>query len=89
MSIMCAIRILYHLLSDENRSADYNAIQSRLLKLVNGGLEYFLLLSSEIHREAWTAVLLLILTRMLQLDPEQVCWADSAGHVSTMLCVAV
>ncbi len=72
-SIMCAIRILYHLLSDENRSSDYDTIESRLLGVINGGLEYFVLLSSEIHREAWTPVLLLILSRILQLQSDQVC----------------
>lgn len=78
-SIICAIRILYHLLSDRNRLSDYDVIERRLLGVINGGLEYFLLLSSEIHREAWTQVLLLILTRMLQLHPDQVkcVWIDA------------
>ena len=71
-SVLCAIRILYHLLLDENRSSDYEAIESRLLTLVNGALEYFLLLTSEVHRESWTAVLLLMFTRMLQLNGKQV-----------------
>lgn len=69
---MCAVRILYHLLADENRASEYEAIESRLLGVVNGGLEYFLLLSSEVHRESWTPVMLLILIRILQLQPEQV-----------------
>ena len=72
-SIMCAVRILYHLLADESRSSEHHDVETRLLGLVNGGLEYFLLLSSEVHREAWTPVLLLILTRFLQLQPDQVC----------------
>lgn len=71
-SIMCAIRILYHLLADENRENEHDVIERRLLTLVNGGLEYFLLLSSEIHRESWTPVILLILIRLLQLQPGQV-----------------
>lgn len=72
-SIMCALRILYHLLADESRISEYEAVESRLLSLVNGGLEYFLSLSSEVHREAWTQILLLILVRTLQLQPGQVC----------------
>lgn len=71
-SIMCAVRILYHLLADEKRASEYEAIESRLLGVVNGGLEYFLLLSSEVHRESWTPVVLLILIRILQLQPDQV-----------------
>ena len=35
-------------------------------------LEYYLQLSVEVHRDAWTPLLLLILTRMLQLDDSQV-----------------
>lgn len=69
---MCAIRILYHLLADKNRLSDYDVIEGRLLGVIDGGLEYFLLLSSEIHRDAWTQVLLLILVRILQLEPDQV-----------------
>ncbi len=70
---MCAVRILYQLLSDrENRKTDYDTVETRLLAMINGGLEYFILLSSEVHREAWTQVLLLILVRMLQLHPQQV-----------------
>lgn len=86
-SMMCAIRILYHLLWDENRFSDYDTIESRLLGVINGGLEYFLLLTSEIHREAWTQVLLLILARILQLQPDQVCangWGEGGTKVVVM-----
>ena len=76
--MMCAVRILYHLLADDSRSSDSEAIESRLLGVVNGGLEYFLLLSSEIHREAWTPALLLILVRILQLPATQVCMMESS-----------
>jgi len=69
---MCGLRILYHMLADEEREGDHKAVETRLLQLVNGGLEYFLQLTSEVHREAWTPVLLLIFVRMLQLQSQQV-----------------
>ena len=40
--------------------------------LVTRALGYFILLSSEMHREAWTPVMLLCFTRMIQLKEEQV-----------------
>ena len=60
------------MLADKERVADYNIVEARLLQLVNGGLEYFLQLTSEVHREAWTSVLLLIFVQMLQLQSQQV-----------------
>lgn len=72
-SIMCALRILYHMLADEERmQSDSDVVERRLLQLVNGGLEYFLQFTSEVHREAWTPVLLLMFVRMLQLQSDQV-----------------
>ena len=44
-----------------------------LHSVVTRALNYLLLLSSEMHREAWTPVLLLCFTRLLQLTPQQVC----------------
>ena len=40
--------------------------------LVVSALEYFLQLTSEMHREAWTPVLLLCFTKILQLHQHQV-----------------
>ena len=71
--MLCALRILYHMLSDENRVDDLQVIEERLLDLVNGGLDYFITLSSELHRDSWTPVLLLIFSRILQLPTDKVC----------------
>ena len=68
----CAVRILYHMLGDGNREDDQQVIEERLLQLVNGGLEYFLALSSELHRDSWTPVLLLIFSRIVQLPADKV-----------------
>ena len=40
--------------------------------VVTRALGYFLLLTSDVHREAWTPVLLLCFTRILQLTESQV-----------------
>jgi hypothetical protein len=70
--MLCALRILYHMLSDESRVDDLQIIEERLLDLVNGGLDYFIALSSELHRDSWTPVLLLIFARILQLPTDKV-----------------
>ena len=77
--MMCAMRLLYHMLADESRMEhDHELVQTHLLQLVNGALEYFLQLTSEVHREAWTQVLLLLFVRMLQLRSNHVsCFLDS------------
>lgn len=70
---MCAMRILYHMLADEDRMENNQEIvEKRLLELVNGGLKYFLQLTSEVHREAWIPVLLLMFIRIMQLHSDQV-----------------
>ena len=60
------------MLGDGNREDDQQVIEERLLQLVNGGLEYFLALSSELHRDSWTPVLLLIFSRIVQLPADKV-----------------
>ena len=60
------------MLGDGSREEDHGAIEERLLRLVNGGLEYFLALSGELHREAWTSVLILIFSRILLLSGDKV-----------------
>ena len=75
--MLCAVRILYHMLCDENRVDDYQIIEERLLDLVNGGLEYFIALTSELHRDSWTPVLLLTFARILQLPPDKVITTQS------------
>ena len=52
--------------------------------LVESALEYFLQLTSEMHREAWTPVLLLCFTKILQLQQHQVhplyCYTITLSH---------
>ncbi len=43
-----------------------------ICSLVANSLEYFLVLTSEMHRDSWVPVLLLCFTKMLQLNELQV-----------------
>ena len=82
----CALRILYHMLGDENRVEDQQVIEERLIQLVNGSFEYFLALSSELHRDSWTTVLLLIFSRILQLPAEKVRYMEGSWNVNNYIC---
>ncbi|CAF3269094.1 unnamed protein product [Rotaria socialis] len=86
-SIACAFRILFRLYSDTKYIDSNDLLKKRILKLVlkifffgsfdtvtrltRDSLEYYLALQSENHREAWTNVLMLLLTKLLKLDEEQ------------------
>jgi brefeldin A-inhibited guanine nucleotide-exchange protein len=70
-SLICSLRVLYRMLGDEEREGERDVIQKRLLGVVMRALGYFLLLSSEMHRDSWTPVLLLIFTRLLTLHHHQ------------------
>jgi brefeldin A-inhibited guanine nucleotide-exchange protein len=78
-SIACVLRILFKMYSDENRRDDWTEIEQRLINVCKEALEYFLALQSEPHREAWTSLLLLIMTRLLKMPDQRV-----SGYL--MLC---
>lgn len=71
-SLACVLRILFKMYGDEGRRDDWPAIQKRLITICKEALEYFLHLQSEAHREAWTSLLLLVLTRILKMPDDRV-----------------
>ncbi|KAI8426603.1 hypothetical protein MSG28_005386 [Choristoneura fumiferana] len=76
-SLACALRVLFKMHGDESRRAHAAAVQARLLAVCCEALEYFTALQHEAHRDAWTSILLLILTRILKMPDERF-----AAHVS-------
>lgn len=71
-SLACVLRILFKMYGDEDRRDDWPAIQKRLIAISKEALEYYLHLQSEAHRDAWTSLLLLILTRLLKMPDDRV-----------------
>ncbi|NXC22307.1 BIG2 protein, partial [Corythaeola cristata] len=71
-SLACCLRILFRMYVDENRRDSWDAIQQRLLSVCSEALAYFITVNSESHREAWTNLLLLLLTKTLKLSDEKV-----------------
>ncbi|XP_028850185.1 brefeldin A-inhibited guanine nucleotide-exchange protein 2 isoform X2 [Denticeps clupeoides] len=66
-SLACCLRILFRMNSDPRLHDAWPDIQTRLLLVSSEALGYFISLTSESHREAWTNLLLLLLTRTLRL----------------------
>ncbi|XP_010567976.1 PREDICTED: brefeldin A-inhibited guanine nucleotide-exchange protein 2 isoform X2 [Haliaeetus leucocephalus] len=70
-SLACCLRILFRMYVDENRRESWDAIQQRLLSVCSDALAYFITVNSESHREAWTNLLLLLLTKTLKISDEK------------------
>ncbi|GAB0091813.1 brefeldin A-inhibited guanine nucleotide-exchange protein 1 [Sergentomyia squamirostris] len=66
-SLACVLRIFFKLYNDENRRTDWMDVERRLIAVNQEALDYFLNLQSETHRETWTSILLLVLTRLLKM----------------------
>jgi hypothetical protein len=47
-----------------------------ITRLTRDSLEYYLTSQSEVHRDGWTNVLILILTKLLKLNEEKVRFKD-------------
>uniref|UniRef100_A0A8C4N0Q5 ADP ribosylation factor guanine nucleotide exchange factor 2 n=1 Tax=Equus asinus asinus TaxID=83772 RepID=A0A8C4N0Q5_EQUAS len=70
-SLACCLRILFRMYVDENRRDSWAEIQQRLLTVCSEALAYFITVNSESHREAWTSLLLLLLTKTLKINDEK------------------
>uniref|UniRef100_A0A3P9DHI4 ARF guanine nucleotide exchange factor 1 n=1 Tax=Maylandia zebra TaxID=106582 RepID=A0A3P9DHI4_9CICH len=71
-SLACGLRILFRMYTDESRRDAWEEVQRRLLNVCSEAVAYFLALTSESHREAWTNLLLLFLTKVLKINDERV-----------------
>ncbi|XP_078144283.1 brefeldin A-inhibited guanine nucleotide-exchange protein 2 isoform X2 [Centroberyx gerrardi] len=70
-SLACSLRILFRMYSDPQLQNSWPDIQTRLLLVCSEALAYFISLTSESHREAWTSLLMLLLTRTLRLPDDK------------------
>lgn len=71
-SLACVLRILFKMYSDDSRSEDWCEIENRLISVCKEALEYYLGLQSEAHRDAWTSLLLLVMTRLIKMPDQRV-----------------
>uniref|UniRef100_A0A8C7X8G7 ADP-ribosylation factor guanine nucleotide-exchange factor 1 (brefeldin A-inhibited) n=1 Tax=Oryzias sinensis TaxID=183150 RepID=A0A8C7X8G7_9TELE len=83
-SLACGMRILFRMYTDESRQDAWEEVQRRLLNVCSEALAYFLALTSESHREAWTNLLLLFLTKVLKISDER--FKAHASRYYPLLC---
>lgn len=83
-SLACALRILFKMYSDDSHRNNWNLVESRLVEVATEALDYFLALSNEAHREAWTPILLLLLARILKMTDAR--FAAHASNAYPSLC---
>ncbi|XP_078072414.1 brefeldin A-inhibited guanine nucleotide-exchange protein 1 isoform X4 [Mustelus asterias] len=83
-SVACGLRILFRMYTDKNRRDAWMEVQQRLLNVCSEALSYFLTLTSESHREAWTNLLLLFLTKVLKINDER--FKAHASKYYPLLC---
>ncbi|KAM8882521.1 brefeldin A-inhibited guanine nucleotide-exchange protein 1 isoform 2-T2 [Synchiropus picturatus] len=83
-SLACGMRILFRMYTDESRQDAWEEVQRRLLNVCSEALSYFLALTSESHREAWTNLLLLFLTKVLKISDER--FKAHASRYYPLLC---
>uniref|UniRef100_A0A8C7UCF4 ADP-ribosylation factor guanine nucleotide-exchange factor 2 (brefeldin A-inhibited) n=1 Tax=Oncorhynchus mykiss TaxID=8022 RepID=A0A8C7UCF4_ONCMY len=70
-SLACSLRILFRMYCDWQLQDSWPDIQTRLLLVCSEALSYFISLTSESHREAWTSLLLVLLSRTLRLTDDK------------------
>ncbi|TMW45397.1 hypothetical protein DOY81_009519 [Sarcophaga bullata] len=83
-SLACVLRIFFKMYGDENRRSDWPGIEQELVQVCKEALTYFLSLQSEAHRDAWTSLLLLILTRLLKMSDAR--FATHVSYYYALLC---
>ncbi|XP_075069715.1 brefeldin A-inhibited guanine nucleotide-exchange protein 1 isoform X1 [Mixophyes fleayi] len=86
-SLACGLRILFRMYMDESRRSAWDEVQQRLLNVCSEALSYFLTLTSESHREAWTNLLLLFLTKVLKISDER--FKAHASFYYPLLCETI
>lgn len=83
-SLACGLRILFRMYTDQSRQDAWEEVQRRLLNVCSDAVAYFLTLTSESHREAWTSLLLLFLTKVLKISDDR--FKAHASRYYPLLC---
>ncbi|CAB1341060.1 unnamed protein product [Coregonus sp. 'balchen'] len=83
-SLACGLRILFRMYADDSRQTASEEVQRRLLNVCSEAVAYFLTLTSESHRESWTNLLLLFLTKVLKISDDR--FKAHASRYYPLLC---
>jgi brefeldin A-inhibited guanine nucleotide-exchange protein len=60
------------MLNDESRKDYSTKTQTRLVKICQNALQYYMILPSESHRESWDNIILLLLSKIFKLEISKV-----------------
>ncbi|RWS13810.1 brefeldin A-inhibited guanine nucleotide-exchange protein 1-like isoform X6 [Dinothrombium tinctorium] len=83
-SLSCALRILFRVYVDETRQDSWVIVQKKLARICYSALEYYLLLEADMHREAWSCVIILILSKLNELPDDK--FRHHASAYYRLLC---
>ncbi|XP_052264736.1 brefeldin A-inhibited guanine nucleotide-exchange protein 1-like isoform X3 [Dreissena polymorpha] len=70
-SLACLFRILFRMYNDEDRRDAWPDVENKLISVCHSSLEYFLSLQSDSHREAWSNIIILLVTRLLKMSDDR------------------
>ncbi|EDV23139.1 uncharacterized protein TRIADDRAFT_36208 [Trichoplax adhaerens] len=76
-SLACSLRMLFCMYTDQKHSDVKSEVEARLLRSITDALVYYPSVTSEHHRDAWTILMVLLFSRLLQLNDD-----DFRAHVS-------
>ncbi|CAG7719826.1 unnamed protein product [Allacma fusca] len=86
-SLATSLRILFKMYLDELRTDAHPEVERRLIEHCKSALEYFLSLPSNSHRDTWTNLLLLCLTKVVKLPEDR--FKVHTTHYYPFLCEMV
>lgn len=86
-SLACTLRILFKMSADESRSEDWTQIHNELTNVCKEALTYFLTLQREEHLEAWTCLLLLMITRIYKMPNDKVSYSTAISDSQKVNCL--
>lgn len=66
------MRVLFRMYHDDSRRLEWTGVAEKLTQLGKEALEYYVTLETESHREAWSPLMLLFLSRIIQLSDDKV-----------------
>ncbi|XP_052777069.1 brefeldin A-inhibited guanine nucleotide-exchange protein 1-like isoform X4 [Mya arenaria] len=83
-SLACLFRILFRMYNDNGRKDAWDQVESKLISVCHSSLEYFLSLQSDSHREAWSNIIILLVTRLLKMSDDR--FRVHASHYYPLMC---
>ncbi|XP_053393840.1 brefeldin A-inhibited guanine nucleotide-exchange protein 1-like isoform X3 [Mercenaria mercenaria] len=83
-SLACLFRILFRMYNDEARKDAWPDVENKLVSVCHSSLEYFLSLQSDSHRDAWSNIIILLITRLLKMSDDR--FRVHASHYYPLMC---